>query len=250
MADLVVVVPSRGRPGALREVADAFAETCTANTILVASLDSTDVRLDEYVDDRYGYRLVNPNKTMVEALNVGVSLGLAFEPKAFAVGFMGDDHRPRTKGWDQAYLDALHELRTGIVYGDDKFQGGNLPTQCAMTVDIVNQLGWMAPPSLHHLYVDRWWLELGREADCLRYLPDVVVEHMHPAHPDGPKAEWDPGYRRVNSQQMYRRDGFMFERIRRAGLPAAVHAVRALRHPPATYDVVKASRGEDPWGRR
>lgn len=229
MAELVVVVPSRGRPAHAKEVAHTFAHTCTADTALVVSLDSTDTRLDEYVDDHFTYRLVNPNKTMVEALNTGVSMALAFEPGAFAVAFMGDDHRPRTKGWDRAYLDALHDLGTGIVYGDDDFQGERLPTQCAMTVDIVKELGWMAPPSLNHLYVDTWWRRLGEEADCLRYLPEVHIEHMHPAHPDGPKAEWDEGYRRVNSQATYRRDAFMFERIIRGDLVPATRTVRALR---------------------
>ena len=154
---------------------------------------------------------------------------MGFEPGAYAVAFMGDDHRPRTKGWDTDYLDALDDLGTGMVYGDDLFQGEKLPTQIAMTVDIVRAVGWMAPPALRHLYVDSSWLALGKAADCIRYLPDVVVEHVHPAHPDGPKQAWDEGYKRVNSQAMYRRDGFNFERLRRTELPAAAEKIRRLR---------------------
>jgi hypothetical protein len=225
MTDLVIVVPSRGRPGKMFELADAFEATCTADTALVVSLDSDDKRVDEYVDDRYAYRFVQPNTSMVEALNRGVLMAHGFAP-SFAVGFMGDDHRPRSKGWDQAYLDALRELGTGIVYGDDLLQHEKLPTQCAMTSNIVQELGWMAPPSLKHMFVDNWWLELGKGAECLRYLPDVVVEHEHP---HAGKTEWDDGYRRVNAKPVYQRDGFQFDLLRARELPAAVQKVRALR---------------------
>jgi hypothetical protein len=100
---------------------------------------------------------------------------------------MGDDHFPRTHGWDQAYLDALRELGTGIVYGNDLLQGHRLPTQCAMTADIVRRWGYMALPTLRHMYVDNFWRDLGNAADCLRYLPEVVVEHgtRWPARRDG-----------------------------------------------------------------
>jgi hypothetical protein len=138
---------------------------------------------------------------------------------------MGDDHRPRTVGWDAAYLNALHELGTGIVYGDDRLQGEALPTQCAMTADIVRALGYMAPAGLRHLAVDNFWLDLGRGAGCLRYLPDVVVEHMHPL---AGKAEWTPGHRRVNAPAMYERDLAEYGRFKRHELPGAVAKVRDL----------------------
>jgi hypothetical protein len=158
---------------------------------------------------------------MVEALNVA-----AESVNEFAVGFMGDDHRPRTKGWDTAYLAALIQMRVGMVYGDDGWQHETLPTQIAMTTDIVKALGWMAPPALVHMYVDNWWLELGRAAGCIRYLPDVVVEHMHPV---AGKAEWDEGHRRVNQQAMYHVDGATFARLRVLEMPGALAEVRTLR---------------------
>jgi hypothetical protein len=43
---------------------------------------------------------------------------------------LGDDHRPRTKGWDRRLIDAIESLggAPGIAYGDDKLQGAALPT--------------------------------------------------------------------------------------------------------------------------
>jgi hypothetical protein len=139
---------------------------------------------------------------------------------------MGDDHRPRTRGWDAAYLEALHDLGTGIVYGDDLLQGANLPTQCAMTSNIVQALGCMAPATLRHMYVDNAWRALGEAAGCLRYLPEVVVEHLHPV---AGKAEWDDNYRRVNAPEMYGHDADAFGEYLRGQFAEHVAKVQRLR---------------------
>lgn len=240
MTDLVVIVPSRGRPAAAHELFRAFVDTCSAPTGLVFAIDKRDA--DGIYEYPFGIEgnveavtCWNESSTMVEALNMASASILAREPgfamtsapaEPFAIGFMGDDHRPRTQGWDKAYLEVLRELGTGIVYGDDMLQRRNLPTQCAMTADIVRALGFMAPPSLTHLAVDNYWLELGTKAGCIRYLPDVVVEHRHPV---AGKAQWDEGYLRVNSSQMYERDLTEFARIQRESLPGDIAKVRALR---------------------
>lgn len=238
MADLIVIVPSRGRPDSVRELAEAFDKTCTGNTEFVLAVDDNDPAMDAYAETVHELagsskiRLtlcgVTEPTNMVRALNataVGLITYLGQSPRA--VGFMGDDHRPRTEGWDSAYLEALWDLGTGIVYGDDLLQRGGLPTQCAMTADIIRELGYMAPPTLTHLAVDNWWLELGRQAGCIRYLPDVVVEHMHPV---AGKAEWDEGHRRVNAPEMYSRDLAEFARIQSEDLTGQVAKVRALRN--------------------
>lgn len=244
MTDLVVIVPSRGRPEAARELAAAFEETCTANTELVFAVDEDDPTLQEYaalaalpqgVGDGLTVRsyprlvvgVVRDPCNMVHALNqVAVYLTIPPDGGPFAVGFMGDDHRPRSKGWDEDYLEALRTLGTGIVYGDDMLQHRNLPTQCAMTADIVRALGFMAPPTLTHLYVDNFWLELGRRAECIRYLPDVVVEHRHPV---AGKAQWDEGYMRVNDPGMFAKDEAAFREYYADGFAGDVEKVRALR---------------------
>lgn len=242
MADLVVVVPSRGRPAAARELADAFQATCTAATELVFAVDEDDPTLGEYSgiprdlanasterSAQVSVGVVPESKSMVYALNVIASY-VTIPPNAnggpFAVGFMGDDHRPRTNGWDTAYLETLRELGTGIVYGNDLLQCRNLPTQCAMTADIVKTVGYMAPPSLTHLYVDNYWLALGTQADCIRYLPDVIVEHRHPV---AGKNQWDEGYERVNHPGMFAKDETAFRDYYTTTFPADVEKVRELR---------------------
>lgn len=221
MTDLIFIVPSRERPEAAQALIETFRQTCTADTELVFALDDSDPTRDDYP----GTTHVGPSRNMVEALN-GAAKAVTSGDAPFAVGFMGDDHRPRTRGWDTEYLKTLRELGTGIVYGDDLLQGRNLPTQCAMTADIVLTLGYMSPPSLTHMYVDNFWLTLGRSADCVRYLPDVVIEHRHPV---AGKAQWDEGYLRVNDPGMFAKDEAAYLEYCQSQLAEDVQKVRALR---------------------
>jgi glycosyltransferase involved in cell wall biosynthesis len=207
--DLIIIVPSRGRPEKIVELIEALKQTQTEALLWVA-VDDDDPTRNHYKAvlerrDNVTMDVVepSPNGGMVQALNaLAVPLANASDPP-FALGFMGDDHRPRTMHWDQAYVRALRKLGTGIVYGNDLLQGRNLPTQVAMTSDIVRTLGYMAPPTLRHLYVDNFWLQLGRELGRLTYLADVVVEHVHPG---AKKADWDDGYERVNAPEMWDAD--------------------------------------------
>jgi hypothetical protein len=220
--DLVVLVPSRGRPSAARDIEHSFRGTCLGETELWVVVDEDDPTAEEYVRALDGTEAVLATATasrpgrrgMVAALNQA-SMFLVEQGRTYAIGFMGDDHRPRTSGWDVDYVEALRTMGTGLVYGDDLLQGERLPTQIAMTTDIIRAWGWMAPPTLRHLFADNFWLETGRGAGCLRYLPNVVVEHLHPA---AGKAATDPGYAAVNSPEMYSEDGPAFRRLVTGGV--------------------------------
>lgn len=207
--ELAVVVPSRNRPRAVQELAEAFAATCSSWTSLIFVVDEDDSEVDAYRDavgEAYptyaGIQLLVQSQggNMITGCNVGAARAL--EMTSGAIGFMGDDHRPRTRGWDRAYVDTL-KAKPGIVYGDDKLQGEYLPTQFAVSAKIVESLGFLAPPMLVHLYLDDYWIRMGRLCECITYLPDVVVEHMHFSVG---KSELDEGYIRVNTETVNDKD--------------------------------------------
>jgi hypothetical protein len=239
--ELIMLVPSRGRPEAAVELARTFKETCTADTHLVFVVDHDDPTVDDYRQAlptrEEGSRVElyrQEGGSMVKALNraawaFGLCIGPdesvtpqerqdAIENAPFALGFMGDDHRPRTIGWDRRYVDELVRLANfaglrgesgvGMVYGDDGFQGPNLPTQIAMTTETVRRLDWMAPPTFKHLFVDNCWKTLGSAVHRITYLPDVMVEHMHPGTG---KVAWTPGHERVNAGDVWEHDRAAYE---------------------------------------
>jgi hypothetical protein len=237
VTDLWVLVPTRGRPQQAAELAQAFTDTIQGNTKMWFVVDVDDPTRNEYIDlidSRYPgvSPILAEGGTMVKALNEAAGVLVtdlwhtATPPRPFAIGFMGDDHRPRTIGWDAEYVRNLRLLGTGMVYGNDLLQGESLPTQIAMTADIVRTLGWMAPPMLTHLYVDNSWLLLGRAIDRIRYLPDVIIEHMHPV---AGKAPWDEGYRRVNHGAIYQGDEAAHNLwVKEGGLSNCARLLRAM----------------------
>jgi hypothetical protein len=145
---------------------------------------------------------------MVTALNAGADWAIRHTDPDY-LGFIGDDHRFRTAGWDDRIIAQLNDQGGGFAYGNDLFwPGGEIPTQIFLSSEIVAALGWMGLPECHHLYIDNVWGTLGREIGKLAYLPDVVIEHMHPA---GGKAVWDEGHLRVNTDAMFSHDRDAFE---------------------------------------
>lgn len=211
MTDFIMIVPTRGRPQAVRQLAEAFSVACTLDTRLLIAVDDDDPDLDAYREEVTKARDIYPRTDllvqvapgcMAAALNMAAHAVVAGWPNVKAIGFMGDDHRPRTVGWDSRYVNTL-EVKPGIVYGNDLIHGENLPTQFAISAAIVKALGFMSPGDLRHMYIDNYWRDIGKQAGCLTYRGDVVVEHMHPV---AEKGEYDEGYERVNAPEVFSHD--------------------------------------------
>lgn len=198
---LAVIVPTRGRPENAARLAEAFRETDALNALPVFVADWDDPELPGYkalLDEGKISRLMIPTAAKCGA---GMCAALNYAARRYAelyeaVGFMGDDHLPRTAGWDDRILDALDDTLPKIVYGNDLLQGPNLPTAVFMPSRVIRATEFMAPPVMRHLYLDNYWKALGEHLGGLTYLNDVIIEHLHPI---AGKAEWDERYRVVNS---------------------------------------------------
>ncbi len=134
--DLTVYVPTKGRPERIYEFETQFYSKTTINTRAVFVLSSNDPKLSEYKKLSYisddPYIEVTPSKPgFVDPLNLGY-LQDRRRIYSYAVGFMGDDHMPRTQGWDEHMVNELIRLGSGFVYADDGFQHERIPTQVAM----------------------------------------------------------------------------------------------------------------------
>ena len=173
-------------------------------------VDSDDEMLNDYHDavgDKVSLKVYKrEGKGMAKPLNKAVGEMGRWHKYLM---FMGDDHRPRTDNWDVKIIEALDSLGTGLAYPNDLFQGKNLATCVAMTQNIAEAMGWaMVPPNMIHLYLDNFWMQLGNDLGALKYLDDVVVEHLHPV---AGKAQWDAGYQEVNAEEVYSADAKAFE---------------------------------------
>jgi hypothetical protein len=205
-SDLVVLIPTRGRPDNAVALEQAFVDTNTkaARFYIVDFNDET--------RSQYSWKLPVESVIMIHNETGGMAYPLNYIARQFIgefdnFAFMGDDHRPRTANWDEKFVE---ELYTGsdIVYGNDLFQGSALPTAVAMSGEIVEALRGMVPDTQRHLYLDNFWLKLGQDLGRIKYLPDVIIEHCHAFNG---KAPMDENYARVNAPEVYSADKVAFD---------------------------------------
>lgn len=226
--DLVVLCPTRGRPEAAREARASFLDTRrSTGSELIFVVDNDDPEIKGYHEIESPGVVVMEQPSygnMVGALNTAALWSLKVLNPGY-LGFVGDDHRFQTSGWDEYFLDLLRARNGGMVYGNDlNRRDGDIPTQIVMSASIVKALGWMGLPSCHHLYIDNVWRVIGDEVGCLFYMPDVVIEHLHPAFG---KAVWDEGHRRVNSAEMYNHDAMAYSAWLSTDMEEDVRRVKA-----------------------
>jgi len=195
--DLLLIVPSRGRQEKIVSFKKYF-DMNSKFTDLCLGLDDDEYETYPNFDDVI-YE-INPNMKLVPKLN---TIALKYCSEYKYIGFMGDDHWIKTPSWDQKILRKIHGIDYGMVYGNDLLQGEALPTAIVMDSRIIKKLGYMCPPSLEHLYIDNFWLDLGKSLKTIKYCPEVIIEHMHFS---AGKSDIDDMYAVSNHADSYKKD--------------------------------------------
>ena len=198
----LVIIPARGRPD---KAEFAFHELKRLSKISDFMIGLDDDDADNYPEIDGVIREVNPRLKMNGTLNL---LATKYAEKYETITFMGDDHLVRTDGWDEKLYETIKNRGFGISYGNDLFQGENLPTMVMMSTNIIKELGFMAPPKLIHLFMDNFWKVFGQVLGCLDYKGDVIIEHMHFM---AGKSKVDAQYQEVNSSDVSSHDALAFK---------------------------------------
>jgi len=234
---VTLIIPSRGRPErALLAAGSALEHADNDNTTVLVSVDGPHEtgQLQEYMDiapvlgDRVFINYSPVHRGLVGTLNYRALQIARYQlmkdhhckldgrcQRVTHIGFMGDDHRVRTHGWDRELSGAAGDW--GVAYGNDLLRGQELPTSVVMSADIIRVLRKMAPEQLWHMYCDDYWKALGGGLGRLAYRSDVVIEHLHPA---AGKAQMDDSYRRTNHPDVFSRDATAWGAYIQGGLLA------------------------------
>jgi hypothetical protein len=194
---LLVIVPSRGRPGRLAEMLAETFGNATAETEVAVGLDDNDPVLEGYRElscrPQRGmvHWHVGPHQSMTAWTN---DIVRQYKGRYRAYASFGDDHLPRTRAWDKLLLDAA--LPVGISYGNDLLQRENLPTAPVVTAGIVDALGWLCLPTVRHYYcvvpdtpvlaTDLRWIPAGKVAPG----DELVGVNEHRIRRAAAKASW------------------------------------------------------------
>jgi len=124
-------------------------------------------------------------------------------PNATQYGWLADDTRPRTEGWDKRLEQAAGDWN--LAYAKDLWMsehpisldalqsGRDLSSGLCWGGELVRTVGWWALPGVVQAGIDTAWTELIRPLSLHRYVDDVVVEHLHYKAKKRPKDSVDEG---------------------------------------------------------
>ena len=178
------------RPELFLRMVKSYQQTAKSpESRLVAYVSTEDPKIEEYkkliLPERTSIEY-GPKKTMVQVLNY-FSCEKYREYNYYSE--VNDDHVFVTPGWDIAMMKAIDKKYNGmsIAYGKTE----SLPTATMHGAKLVHGLGYFFPPIYEHMLVDFWIIEVNIATDIMVYLPDVVVDHLHPVFKKG---VWDDTY--------------------------------------------------------
>jgi hypothetical protein len=217
---IAILVPTRGRPHNLERLANAAKKTCLSDYEILARIDEDDKSVyPELENVRYIY---GPRIFFAASVNETAEIAAQEDFTHFAI--LGDDVLPESKGWDVSLMNAVPEM--GVAYGSDGLEdlhGKDLPTHVVVPVDMYKKLGWIALPTLRHLFCDNVWRELGKITKFI-YLPDVHLTHLHRWNKSAPD---DKTYQEANDKVKRDADRKAFEDWRDGdGLQIAKEALK------------------------
>lgn len=169
-----VLVPSRGRPQALQEMADSVHATAVGPVEVLAYVDDDDPADYSTVT---GVRIIyGPRIVLSDCWNQ-----LAAAADGPILGMGADDIRFRTVGWDTRVCRAFEVFddQIAFVYGRDGIHDQKLGTHGFIHWRWVETVGYFTWPEFPADYADTWLHELAGRIRRLVYLPDVYIEHLH-----------------------------------------------------------------------
>lgn len=198
----LIVIPSRGRPQNVQRSFDAIKRTSVISDLVFV--------LDE--DDEHNYpRIPGASYEVLPRIKMNKSLNAIALKNIYTyktITFMGDDHLTQTDNWDEVLYGPIKDRGFGLSYGNDLMQGEDLPTAVMMSTNIIKVLGFMAPHDLLHLYMDYFWLDLGRGLNAIDYFDCVEIKHVHYGNTEG---IWDKTYEEANSSLTVDQDYTVYE---------------------------------------
>ena len=178
--DLLLALPSRNRPESVARFLQAVHKTSVMKTHVHVAIDDDDPQFMKYQD------VMEQHAGDDDRLESGPRDGLVGWTNKIVMdrideygyfGSFGDDHIPRTPGWDKALIKSIERMGgTGISYPWDGMRE-DIPEAPVVSADIIRELGWMCLPDLEHWYLDNVLADLGRGAGCIRHLRAIAVDH-------------------------------------------------------------------------
>lgn len=180
------LIPSKGRPELLKRCLNACVETgmTTPGQVL---LHYKEPLMAEYLKielpkDWTWFILEHdpedPVESLGRALRVWYKNHKDFISTCEWVGWLNDDHIPKTHNWDKLMISQLKKF--SIISPNDNWQAPK--RMCGPTLysgELIRTVGYIYPPKLNHMYIDDLWEQIGSALGIWVTVMDVIVEHDH-----------------------------------------------------------------------
>ena len=115
--------------------------------------------------------------------------------------YAADDIIFRTLSWDALVKKELTEKPASLVYGNDLGRPKQeIATHGFITRELANLNGYLLPEIFAADFCDTWLTSVTRMARCLKYVPSLEIEHMHP---NWGKSTLDQTYKNRRSDSAY-----------------------------------------------
>jgi hypothetical protein len=213
----MIILPTLGRPLSLKRFVTHYYLTDATLPVHVVFDEADAVKYDN---------IGLPDNFKTVCVPTGTKLGdiynLIFNafPNEDFYGMVSDDCVPKTKHWDIKLRDAC--LPNKVSWPADGFINGSMPTFPFFGGDLIRGLGWWCPPGIKHWYTDNAWKLITHSLSIEAYLPDVLVEHLHPSNGN---AVQDATYENQPNRAV---DRVAFENFKRYELPSIIERLNGI----------------------
>lgn len=181
---ITILLPTKKRPNNVIRFVD---------NVLATANNPQDIEICYYLDDDDSISISGINYSAehinTQAIQGNLKLGSQMYNELYRIAsgeiFMiaADDIIFRNKNWDSFVVDAFNKQEDKIihVYGEDGYQHGRIGTHGFLHNNWIEVLGYVLPPKLSFVYADEWITELAKRVDRNVYIPELLIEHLHPA---------------------------------------------------------------------
>jgi hypothetical protein len=216
---------SRQRPDNLKRTLLNIQEMATNPDYLIClTLDEDDktvnnVEFTDWLNQNFGLELhyfFGRSKNKIDAINRDLEHFTNFD----ILVNVSDDQVFTVKGFDQKIIDAFQFANGTDLYLH--FRDTNhdpIDALCTLSIigrDYFKRDGYIYHPSYKSVWCDNESMQVAKNRNCYRFIPDVIFEHLHPAYG---KAQTDSQYRKTENPSLHKIDHNNFLRRQKLNFP-------------------------------
>lgn len=192
---LAIIVPTKNRLLRYNEFLDSYKENGSEVSVVYPVLD----RIEQNSYSEKFPILVDDNSTLVHKLNYTSKILCGYDYYAF----MADDLVIHTKDFDKRIIEIFEaNPHIEIIYWNDRIHKEKYCNHWTMRASTVKRIGFFALPTCKHMYIDNFWMTVGKDTNSIYYADDIDIEHKHWSA----GAEMDDTYRLTSNEETMRHD--------------------------------------------